>query len=445
MNLKQTRRDFIKSALTVSGIGAIAPFHILRAAEVPPSERITLGFIGLGRNGRSHVNNFCKHPEVQGVAVCDVDTIRREFTLRELNKINAEKSGGIASHDVIGYNDYHDLLERDDIDAVVISTPDHWHAIQTIKAVRTGKDVYCEKPLTHTPNEALAVMAAVKENGRVLQTGSQQRSFMPEFRRACQLVINGVIGQVNRVNLFFGDPPRACDLPDEKIESGLDWDRWIGPASMRPYHSDLSPRGVQDISPQWRRYWEFGGGGVADMGAHHLDIARWGMELDDEMPVETIAPEQEDAKRGAYQIYSNGVIMFHSAGRGGLEFLGSEGRIRVGRGMFELWRGENREYGSPGQARLAVERYLTGENVKQLYPSTDHRQDFLDAVKSRKRPICHEEIGGRTAICCQLLNIAYRYGKSLKWDTSRDSFAAGGGDPTWLGREYRPGYELPIV
>ncbi len=448
-NSKHTRRSFLKTSLAVGTIAGIAPFSILGAAPTAPSERISLGFIGLGRMGRSHIiNNFCKRPFVQGLAVCDVDTTRREYTQKKLNEINAKKAGIATSNDVATYNDYRKILERDDIDAVVISTPDHWHAAITIEALRAGKDVYCEKPLTHTPNEALAVMDEVKKTGRILQTGSWQRSNMLEFRVACELVVNGVIGEVKHAKVRFGNPPRACNLLAEDVEPGLDWERWIGPAPMRPYHSDLCPRGVKDISPKWRHFWEYGGGSVMDFGAHHVDIARWGMQLDDEMPFEIIAPENPKSGRGSKLVFANGMTITHAVDHGpSIEFLGEKGdKICVGRGQFELWRGSdkrNREFGSDSQAKLADKRYLTGDKVKQLYRCTDHQQDFLDAIKSRKRPICNEDIGGRTAICCQLMNITYRYGQTLKWDAVKNTFSPNGGDPKWLGKQYRKGYELP--
>lgn len=178
--MKLSRRNFLA---TSAGVAFAFP-NILRSAEVAPSERITLGFIGLGRMGRSHiVNNFCKRPYVHGLAVCDVDTTRREWGKATLDKLNAKHAGKSGSNDVAMYNDYRELIARDDIDAVVIATPDHWHAKIAIDALRAGKDIYCEKPLTHTLNETLALMAEVERNKAVLQTGSMQRSYWPEFPR----------------------------------------------------------------------------------------------------------------------------------------------------------------------------------------------------------------------------------------------------------------------
>ena len=400
--------------------------------------------------GRSHiVNNFCKRSYVHGLAVCDVDTTRRNHCVKVLNDMNAKQAGLASSTGVAGYNDYRDLLARKDIDAVVISTPDHWHAAIAIEALRAGKDVYCEKPLTHTLNESLFLMDEVKKNKRVLQTGSMQRSYMLEFRVACELVVNGVIGEVKHATVNIGGPARPCDLPTEEMEPGLDWDRWLGPAPVRGYHSDLCPRGVKDISPAWRRYIEYGGSGLMDFGPHHIDIARWGLGLDDEMPVEVILPKTGERDRGATLVFANGKTITHVRSGCSIEFLGeNDNKIGVGRYQFELWRGldkKNREFLSNRQAQAAHDKYLTGDDVKKLYRCTDHHKDFLDATRNRTRPICNEDVGGKTAMSCHLLNIAYLQGQSLKWDPQKNTFAPGGGNPAWLTRDYRKGYELPAV
>ncbi|MEM1084945.1 MAG: Gfo/Idh/MocA family oxidoreductase [Verrucomicrobiota bacterium] len=438
-----TRRRF----LTTGAAFAVGP-NILRAAETPASERVTLGFIGLGRMGRSHiVNNFCKRSNVHGLAVCDVDTTRRDWSKRELDKLNAKVHGAKSSPGVTAHNDYRELLERDDIDAVVISTPDHWHAKVALEALQAGKDLYLEKPLTHTLEESLILMKAVEASDRILQTGSMQRSYMPEFRVACELVVNGVIGEVMHADTNMSGPPTVCDLPEEEMEPGLDWDRWIGPAGVRPYHSDLCPRGVKDVSPAWRRYWDFGGGGVMDFGPHNVDIARWGMELDDTMPVEVRLDAKKSRDRGATLHFANGKTITHRREGAATTFHGTEGMIRVGRRLFELWRSKDkkdREYISSSQVPKAHDKYLAGSDVKQLYRCTDHHGDFIDAVRERGKVICPVGVGARTAMSCHLMNIAYRYGTDLKWDLEANALAEGSGDPAWLGRvSYRKGYELP--
>ena len=220
------------------------------------------------------------------------------------------------------YNDFREIIERDDINAVCIATPDHWHTIPVIAALETGKDVYCEKPLTHNIHEAIAIMNAVEAHKRVLQTGSMQRS-MKEFRVACELVRNGVIGTIERVECSFGPPGVPCDLPEEEMEPGLDWNMWVGPAPMRPYNSILSPRGIHDHFPDWRNYREFGGGMVCDWGAHHLDIAQWGLGMDESGPVEVHPPDEPAATEGAVLVYADGVRVLHKGGFGA-HFYGSE-------------------------------------------------------------------------------------------------------------------------
>ena len=401
-----------------------------------------MGFIGMGKQNSGLLHNFLRH-DTRVLAVCDVDKTRRESAVKTVNEFYQDQSGGNTGG-CVGYNDFRELIARKDIDAVCIATPDHWHAIITLAALQAGKDVYCEKPLTHNIREALEVMNAVKAQGRVLQTGSMQRS-MSEFRVACELVRNGAIGKVQRIECSFGDPGRPCDLPEEAMEPGLDWDLWLGPAPTRPYNSVLSPHGVHDHFPLWRSYWEFGGGKVTDWGAHHLDIAQWGLGMDDSGPVEVLpAPEGTNAKRGVTLVYANGVTVVHMDGFG-VDFFGSEGEIQVNRGQFTFTRNgdlvskfSRREDGGSLQSALykAEKAFLTDAKVK-LYQSESHTLDFLNRVKDRQPPITNEIVGGRSVICCHLMNLAYYHGQKIQWDPARNAFAGGTGNPAWLTRDYR--------
>ena len=281
-----SRRSFVTAAGTTAltlGMPAIVPARALgREGKAAASERLTLGFIGMGKQNGGHLRFFLRKAETQVLAVCDCDTTRREHARKQVDEHYAkEKTKGSETKDCQGYNDFRDLLKRGDIDAVVIATPDHWHAIQIIEACKAGKDIYCEKPLTLTILEAKTVIEAVKKHSRVLQTGSQQRTeFDGRFRKACEYVRSGRIGKVQTVHAGLGGPSRPCDLPEEPMEPGLDWDLWLGPAPKRPYNSILSPRGVHDYFPNWRSYIEYSGGGMTDFGAHHFDIAQWGLNRD---------------------------------------------------------------------------------------------------------------------------------------------------------------------
>jgi predicted dehydrogenase len=435
-----TRRTFLASA------GAAALPIILPSrsgfAATPPSERLTMGFIGMGKQNGGLLNNFLRQ-ETRVVAVCEVDKTRRDHAQRKVNSHYKQESGCAA------YTDFRKLIAREDIDAVCIATPDHWHAIQTLAALRSGKDVYCEKPLTHNIHEAIEVMRAVKETGRVLQTGSMQRS-SSEFRVACELVRNGAIGKLIRVECSFGDPGRPCDLPAEDMEPGLDWDLWLGPAPTRPYNSTLSPRGLHTHFPHWRNYREYGGGMVTDWGAHHLDIAQWGLGMDDSGPVEILpAPEGTRAKRGVKLVYDNGVFVEHKNGFG-VHFYGSEGEVQVNRGRFVLIRGgevfskftRRQDGGSLESAlRKAEKAFLQDAKVK-LYRSESHTMDFLNCVKKRSKPITNEIVGSRSVICCHLMNLAYYHGEKLKWDPQRNRFTGGTGNPAWLTRDYRSPWKV---
>lgn len=435
-----TRRNFIKKAALASIVPIILPSHLVSGKD-KPSERINVGFIGMGKRNKTLLKGFLSR-QVQVVAVCDVDKTRRENAQTFVNdyyKQNPKKG----TADCKAYNDFREIIARDDIDAVCIGTPDHWHTYPAIAALRSGKDVYCEKPLTHNIHEAITLMKEVPKTGRVLQTGSQQRS-SSEFRIACEMVRNGVIGKISHVDCSFGDPARPCDLPEEPMEPGLDWDMWIGPAQMRSYNSILSPRGIHTHFPKWRRYKEFGGGAVCDWGAHHLDIAQWGLGMDDSGPVEALPPENPDSKRGAVLKYANGIKVTQVNGYG-IHFFGDGGEVKVNRGRFELILGGKKvagyAKGDKGtslnrEVVLAERNFLKDAKVK-LYNSRDHISDFLECVASRKKPITNEIVGGRSVICCHLVNQTYFNNQKINWDPKKLAFAAGTGDPKWLTKNYR--------
>ena len=444
-----SRRHFIRAAALTGAAPLVVP-HLTQGQEKAAGKRLRMGFVGMGTQNRGLMRNFVRQPDVSVAAVCDVDTTRREDALKVVREYYAED--GKAPEGWAGceaYVDFRELIGRDDIDAVCIATPDHWHAIITLAALRSGKDVYCEKPLTYNIYEAVEVMKAVDENGRVLQTGSMQRS-MKEFRVACELVLNGHIGKVERVECSFGDPGIPCDLPEEPMEAGLEWNMWLGPAPTRPYNSTLSPRGVHDHFPNWRNYKEFGGGMVTDWGAHHLDIAQWGLGMDASGPVEARPPAEKDAKRGATLVYDNGVTVTHGGGIG-VHFFGTEGEVEVTRGQFHfVQKGETKARFLSREDRVSLESQLQKAEKEflgeapdiQLYRSDNHLRDFLTCVETRKKPITHEGVGGRSAICCHLMNLTYYHGQTIKWDPAANAFTEGTGDPKWLTRDYRDPWKV---
>lgn len=437
--MQVSRRNFLRNAAATATAPFILPSRIW-SAETGPNAKLTMGFIGTGTQCRGLLGGFLGL-ETQVLAVCDVDTTRREATKKRVDDYYAQKQ---QPGDCKAYADYRAIIERKDIDAVCIATPDHWHAAITLAALQAGKDVYCEKPLTHNIQEAIDVIRAVAASKQILQTGSMQRS-MKEFRIACELVQNGAIGKLERVECQFGDPGIPCELPEEPAEPGLDWNLWLGPAPLRPYHSELSPRGVHTHFPHWRRYREYGGGMVTDWGAHHLDIAQWGLAMDESGPVEILPPETSGAKRGAKLVYANGVTVEHKDGFG-VHFFGSEGEVQVNRGKFTFKRGSEmiaahtgaKEAKTSCAAEVQKAERAALENAKiKLYNSKNHLWDFLDCVKSRQKPITSEIVGGRSAICCHLMNQAYYHGQKLKWDPVKFAFVDGTGDPSWLTRTPR--------
>ena len=327
------RRQFLKTAAIVGTVPFILPSSIW-AAETAPNSRINVGFIGVGKQGNGLLHATLPRKDVRVVAVCDVDTNRRELAKAAVEKAHNKDNPAASGDACAAYSDFRELLARKDIDAVVIATPDHWHALVAIAAANAGKDIYCEKPMAHTILEGRAMVNAVRAHKRIFQVGSMQRS-MGEFRAACELIRNGVIGTVAKVDAAVGGPPIFCDLPAETNEPGLDWDLWLGPAPERPYNSILSPRGMPKNYPEWRHYREYGGGGVCDWGAHHFDIVQWAFGYDNSGPVEFFPAAEKDAQSGVRWLYENGTEVTHRNGSG-ITFYGDKGKIFVNRGKFQL-------------------------------------------------------------------------------------------------------------
>ena len=421
-----TARDTISRRRFLGGaaLGAISFPYVVssgalgNASQTPPSDRITLGFIGAGKQSQHLMDSFLNSPGTQVLAACDVDKLK---LARGKKKVEDYYKGKGRTDQCKDYGDFRDLLARDDIDAVVISTPDHWHAITVIESAKAGKDIYCEKPLSQTIKEARAMVNAVRRYGRVFQVGSMQRSDW-HFRLGCELVINGYIGDLKHVTVGVGGPPAEDTLAAMPVPDYLDWDTWVGPALWRPYNSELSPHLSWDGFPNWRNHSSFGGGGMTDWGAHHFDIAQWGMQMDESGPVEIIPPDGKDYKVLTYK-YASGVTMTRDDANGIL-FTGAKGKVETNRGYLKTWPDELKD------VKLVP-------NEKHLYESKNHYVDWLDAIRKRTKPICDIEVGCRSVSVCHLGNIAYKLGRPLKWDPQREEFI---GDPDaskLLSRPYR--------
>lgn len=375
----------------------------LRAA---PSDRLAIGFIGVGTMGRGHLGSFLGMKDIEVVAVCDVVKERTDSAANTVaNHPNYKPSGKQA----LKFDDYRKLLDLKGLDAVVISTPDHWHALQAVHAAQAGKHIYCEKPLTRTIGEGRKVVEEVAKAGIVFQTGSQQRSdFGGHFRNAVERVRNGLVGKLQVIRIGVGAPAIACTLPAQEVPAGTEWDRWVGPSAFRPYHSDLCPKGVHGHFPAWRSYREYAGGGLADMGAHHFDIAQWALDMDKSGPVKVIPPKDAKATTGLRYVYASGLEMIHG-GEADCVFVGDKGTIRVGRAKIEA-----------DKSHILTEPLPEGGF--RVYPSSNHRRNWVDSVRQNKDCICPAETGHRSASVCHLGNIGYRLGRELTWDPARETF-----------------------
>jgi predicted dehydrogenase len=404
-----TRRQLLGA-----GAAMAAPFILdshIRAQErlgQGPMNRVNLGFIGVGMMGRGHLQGFLGMRSTQVVAVCDCHRVRLNDAVERVHRAYAAERKAGTYRGCAAYNDFRELLARRDIDAVVIATPDHWHAIPAILACRSRKDVYCEKPLSLTIYEARAMVRAARDNNVVFQTGSQQRTeFGGHFRRAVEYVRSGRIGRVRTVRIGVGAPPIACNLPVERVPDGVDWEMWNGPSPERGFHHDLCPVGIHNHFPAFRNYREYAGGGLADMGAHHFDIAQWALDMDNSAPTEIHPPAMGNT--GLRFVYASGVEMFHG-GPSDCRFEGTEGRIDVGRG------------GISSTPANILQMPLGERDFRLPAAPANHKQNWLDCIRSRRLPVADVEIGARSAQVCQLANIGYQLRRMLRWDPVREEF-----------------------
>lgn len=421
-----SRRGFLgRLAMGTAGI-MIVPRHVLGGpGYTAPSDRINIGYIGTGRQTRGGLTNwFMDRDDAMVVAGCDVDRRKLDYFVNRVNDYYAEKNGNSNYNDCEGYNDFRELIERDDIDAVVIATPDHWHGVQGVMALETGKDVYCEKPVSLTVREGRAMAEATRDNERVFQTGSMQRSW-DDFHRAAELVINGYIGDIEKIIVSVGGPPEPCDdLRTQRVPDYLDWNMWVGPARHTFYNEYYAPPIDWDGWARWRYCDRFGGGDMTDWGAHMFDIAQWALGMDESGPVEVIPPDGEEYPVLTYK-YANGIPMERDDfGIGNaVRFIGTEGTIDVSRSVLEVPQNlENQEIGG---------------NEIRLYNSDHHYLDWLEAIKNRSKPICDVETGHRTATVCTIGNIAYKLDRPLRWNPDNEQFENDEEANSMLHRPYR--------
>ncbi len=406
--MTNSRRKFLSDSAKAVVAFTIVPRFVLGGKNyLAPSDRIYLGFIGTGKQSRGLLYSFANKAQI--IAGSDVDKKKLALFQTLTEKAYAAAAQKSEYKGFKGYDDFRELLQQKDIDAVVIATPDHWHAVQTVMSANAGKHVYCEKPLAHSVEEGRAMVNAMYKNKKILQTGSMQRSWK-NFRHACELVRNGYIGNVKEVIVSVGEAALPCDLKEEAKPDYLNWDGWVGPAPFRPYNAILSPPVEQDIYPMWRKYKEYGGGVVSDWGAHMFDIAQWALGMDKSGPVK-FTPPAGDAKTGLVMVYENGIQMKHEDfGRGyGVRFIGEKGTLNI-----------SREYLDSNPANIVAATIQPNE--VRLYESNDHYTDWLDAIKSGKQPICDVETGHRTSSVCCVANIAYWLRQPLEWDPKKEKF-----------------------
>ncbi len=407
-NSKVNRRGFLRTAATAAA-GVIAIPYIVPSkvfGAVSPSNRLRVGMIGVGSQGTWDMKGFLDNPQSLVIGVCDVDKKR----LKTAKDLVDQKYG---NNDCKMYGDFRELIARDDIDIIGTAIPDHWHSIPAIMAAQAGKDIHGQKPLSRTIKEGRAICDAVKQYGRIWQTGSWQRSVY-NFRKACELVRNGRIGKVHtvEVGLPTGSPGRVQSI--QPVPEGVDWDMWLGPAPKVPF------RGI--LHWEWRWMMDYSGGQLTDWAGHHIDIAHWALDLERTGPIE-IEGHGTYAKEGIYDVptqyklttkYANGLTMIIANDR------------QLPHGMGTCWYGENSKWihvtrDEPIHSNpKTIADDVIGGNEIHLYESKDHHQNFLDCVKSRRETITPAEVAHRSLTPALLGEISMITGRKIKWNPEKE-------------------------
>ncbi len=429
-----SRRQFLKAPV----FPAIVPATVFGRSA--PSNRIRIGQIGCGRIARGHdMAEVLRHGDIARiVAVCDFDTVRLADAKTLVESAYAKRYGAGGYAEVKTYGDYREMLQDRSIDAVCISTPDHWHAQPAIEAALAGKDIYLQKPASLTIAEGRQMADTVKKTGRVLQLGSQQRSEV-NFRIACELVRNGRIGKVKEILIGLPEDPAGKDEPEMPVPPNLNYDAWLGSTPVVYYtenrvHPQTPDMRKRYARPGWLRCEQFGAGMITGWGAHHIDIAHWAMGTEETGPVEIVASAEFPKKglwdvHGPYHVrmkYANGAVMYISEKYPtGVRFIGEDGWIWVTRGHYKP--GDP----APGQPRSAaldasdlnMLRAGIKDNEIHLHASPgDHHLDWLESIRTRKPPAAPAEVGHRSCTACLLAHAAMRLGRTLKWDPAAERF-----------------------
>lgn len=454
------RRNFIqKSALSTA---AVVSFPSIVPASVfgkeAPSNKINVAQIGCGRIARSHdMPETMKFDKARMIAVCDVDRNRAEDAKKLVNSIYKKKTGKDNYVETRVYDDYREMLLNKDVDAVIISTPDHWHAQPAIEAAHAGKDIYLQKPTSLTLLEGQQLVKAVRKNQVVLQVGTQQRS-MPQFRIAAELVRNGRIGKLHTVKVGLPGDPSGPEAPEMPIPKNLNYDMWLGSTPEVPY-TEIGVHPQKGYSrPGWLRLEQYGAGMITGWGQHHFDSAAWGMNTEHTGPI-SVEALAEFPTSGLWNVhgdfmvkaeYANGITMITSGGyTNGIKYIGEDGWIFVSRGSYTASASDPVAKDKSSKALNASDPALLeskiGENEIHLYHSKDQHGNWLECIESRKDPISPVEIGHRACSVCLISHIAMKMDKKLHWDSEKERFTNDEGANALLRRPQRYPYGTDYI
>ena len=449
------RRNFVQKialgAVGTFGFPTIVPANVLGGKDAP-SNKINIAQIGCGRIARTHdLPGTWKHEKARIMAVCDLDRHRTEETKQLVEEYYTKKTGQSNYIDVKMYDDYREMLLNKDIDAVMISTPDFWHAQPAMEAALAGKDIYLQKPTSLTIHEGRQLANLIKKTGRILQVGTQQRS-SSQFRIAAELVRNGRIGKLHTVKIGLPGDPSGPPAPAMPVPKGFNYDMWLGSTPNMPYTEiGVHPQKGYD-RPGWLRMEQFGAGMITGWGQHHYDSAAWGMNTEYTGPI-SVEAVAEFPKSGLWNVhgdfmskaeYANGITMYTSGGyQNGIRYEGTEGWIFVSRGDYAATpsdptakvRSKALDASNP-----KILESVIGENEIHLYNSPDQHGNWLECIETRKEPISPIEIGHRACTVCLITHVAMKVPRKLQWDPKKEHFVNDAEANTWLRREQRAPY-----